>query len=391
MKASSSHNYTTRTIRYEPKTIPHEIIEEIFFRLPVKSLLRFKCVCKRWLSTISDPNFHKRESGSVLLTNRETHTFYTIDDDDKALVNDAFSVPWSNSQRHPKERVVISNSCNGLVLVAFGKSLFLFNPSTRYFVKVLTLDRLEHNHYDTIVGLCYDMHANDYKAVVRFALKLPTNACLFVVATCLKTKQWTRISFPFNQVYAVRDGPEVNGLLHWTVSGSTHDEFPFGHRNIVRFDPCTNKFDVFPSPKPKFGNVNVIVGLGILGGRLCMARADNEDLGGVEILTMQEYGVVGSWTSMLVLSNLRLNPYHESLTPLLITKDGEVLLILTSLLSHWKKLFAYNPRTEFQRSIISGFPFVEGVSFVESLVSPAGYGWDPIQHSKLGRIVESRS
>ncbi|KAM7489192.1 hypothetical protein LguiB_026676 [Lonicera macranthoides] len=266
-----------------------------------------------------------------------------------------------------------------MVLVAFGESLFLFNPSTRYFVKVLTLDRLEHNRYDTVVGLCYDMHANDYKAVVRFALKPPACACLFVVATCLKRKQWTRISFPSTQVCAVRDGPVVNGLLHWTIC-----------RNIVRFDPRTNKFDVFPSPKSKFGNVNVIVGLGVLGGCLCMARADTEDQGRIEILTMKEYGVVESWTSMFVLSNLRLNPYHQSLTPLLITKDGEVLLILTSLLRHSMKLFVYNPRTKLQRTI-SGIPFAEGVSFMESLVLPAGYGWDPIQHGKLGQIVEFRS
>ncbi|CAI9784455.1 unnamed protein product [Fraxinus pennsylvanica] len=37
--------------------LPEEITIEILSRLPVKSLLRFKCVCKTWFSIIQDPKF----------------------------------------------------------------------------------------------------------------------------------------------------------------------------------------------------------------------------------------------------------------------------------------------------------------------------------------------
>ncbi|KAG4401854.1 hypothetical protein GLYMA_02G079600v4 [Glycine max] len=37
--------------------LPQELIIEILLRLPVKSLVRFKCVCRLWLSLISDPSF----------------------------------------------------------------------------------------------------------------------------------------------------------------------------------------------------------------------------------------------------------------------------------------------------------------------------------------------
>lgn len=63
------------------------------------------------------------------------------------------------------EEAVISNSCNGLVLIGFAESLFLLNSSTRYCVEVLTLDSLEDYRY-TVMGLCYDVCANDYKATV---------------------------------------------------------------------------------------------------------------------------------------------------------------------------------------------------------------------------------
>ncbi|CAI9772219.1 unnamed protein product [Fraxinus pennsylvanica] len=37
--------------------IQRDVIIEILSRLPVKSLLRFKCVCKSWLSTIAGCSF----------------------------------------------------------------------------------------------------------------------------------------------------------------------------------------------------------------------------------------------------------------------------------------------------------------------------------------------
>ncbi|TKY65859.1 F-box/kelch-repeat protein [Spatholobus suberectus] len=38
-------------------TLPLELIAEILLRLPVRSVSRFKCACKSWLSLISDPQF----------------------------------------------------------------------------------------------------------------------------------------------------------------------------------------------------------------------------------------------------------------------------------------------------------------------------------------------
>lgn len=135
--------------RDEPKVIPpqlpDEIVDEILTRLPVKSLLRFKCICKRWLSTISNPSFQKRELESVLLTvsSHYAHTtFYSINDADQAFIN-TFSMSWSYDNLRFKEHAIVSNSYNGLVLISLGFSVFLFNPLTRYSVKFLTLDRLE--------------------------------------------------------------------------------------------------------------------------------------------------------------------------------------------------------------------------------------------------------
>ncbi|KAL2559457.1 F-box domain-containing protein [Forsythia ovata] len=41
--------------------LPKEMLLEILSRLPAKSIFRFKCVCKEWLSLISDPSFLQSE------------------------------------------------------------------------------------------------------------------------------------------------------------------------------------------------------------------------------------------------------------------------------------------------------------------------------------------
>lgn len=37
--------------------IPEDVLMEIMIRLPVKSLLRFKCVCKNWYDIIQNRKF----------------------------------------------------------------------------------------------------------------------------------------------------------------------------------------------------------------------------------------------------------------------------------------------------------------------------------------------
>lgn len=48
-----------------PVLIPDELIWEILTRLPVKSLMRFKCVSRSWLSMITDPSFAMADRGGI--------------------------------------------------------------------------------------------------------------------------------------------------------------------------------------------------------------------------------------------------------------------------------------------------------------------------------------
>ncbi|KAH7849389.1 hypothetical protein Vadar_017132 [Vaccinium darrowii] len=72
---SEGDNYDSRSgdgRLFPPPELPHDwVAAEILTRLPVKSLMRFKCVSKLWLSTILDPGFceaHRARAGPHCLT-----------------------------------------------------------------------------------------------------------------------------------------------------------------------------------------------------------------------------------------------------------------------------------------------------------------------------------
>ncbi|KAL8137372.1 hypothetical protein V2J09_003373 [Rumex salicifolius] len=52
---------------------PPDLLPEVLSRLPVKSLLRFQCVCRPWLDMINDPDFARSHLNRFTNNNRETH------------------------------------------------------------------------------------------------------------------------------------------------------------------------------------------------------------------------------------------------------------------------------------------------------------------------------
>ena len=346
--------------------IPDEIIDEILSRVPVKSLLRFKCVCKHWHSQISDPSFrHKRETESILIIKSKTRTISLHSIDGDKVVTESFPIPC-NEKIYDGKKTFVSNSCNGLVIICFGNSFFLFNPSTRYLAKVLELNYLRFNS-TVVVGLCYDASTKDYKVVIRFTHH--SAHVKYVVAASLKTKRWVQIDFPFN-VASTKAGPIVNGRMHWTVDDKSN-QYPLSTK-IICFDACANLFEEFPSPQSNFRDENAIVGLGVLGECLCMVRRIFHT---VEILIMKEYGVRESWMSLSI-KTFFFPPY-------IFIKNGEIL-------GNWYKVFEYNPHKKTKRKfdLLNSNDLLNAVSLVQNVASPVGYEWDWIQHAKHGSNIE---
>ena len=123
------------------KELPEDIIETILTRLPVRSLIKFRSVSKRWRSIISDPRFAKkhRRFASEQKNLRSRLLFSTasqlvsLDLEETRSVGDVVK-PSINKQLTYRElgcRVKLVGSCNGLVCVAYNvTTLLIWNPST---------------------------------------------------------------------------------------------------------------------------------------------------------------------------------------------------------------------------------------------------------------------
>jgi hypothetical protein len=122
--------------------LPHELIIQILLRLPVKSLLCFKSVCKSWFTIISDPNFAisnfqiaATQSRRILfLSSTIPHEIQSIDFE--ALVNNHVASLIAHSlYDFPLQ---IKGSCRGFLFLCGFSKLYLWNPSTSGFHKKIT-------------------------------------------------------------------------------------------------------------------------------------------------------------------------------------------------------------------------------------------------------------
>ncbi|KAF8011771.1 hypothetical protein BT93_I0035 [Corymbia citriodora subsp. variegata] len=131
-----------------------DMVEEILKRSPVKSLLRFRCVCKSWRSTIDAPYFvalHREQSSHWHLAcldlggpNRpcaERNPSYLFSG--KSLAGPPSSqieIPFVA----PTKSYVIAGSCNGLIYIkeeedpgeGFDYTMYVWNLFTRKYKAV---------------------------------------------------------------------------------------------------------------------------------------------------------------------------------------------------------------------------------------------------------------
>lgn len=121
----------------------HELIAwEILSRLPVRSLIRFKCVCRSWYALISDPSFEaayqrrarERPPQLVIATfadgRREEIDMYAYD---RSCTRRR--ARFLSGKRFPRQSVLMPpQHCNGLVLLPTQAELVVCNPATNEFV-----------------------------------------------------------------------------------------------------------------------------------------------------------------------------------------------------------------------------------------------------------------
>ncbi|KAK4283605.1 hypothetical protein QN277_000538 [Acacia crassicarpa] len=311
--------------------LPKEVIVEILLRLPVKSLLRFRCVSKSWLSLISSPRFRElhfqgpsKHSHRVFVSAQQR--FQSIDfdapfHDDSAIVK--FNFPRPTTPANLK----IMGSCRGfLFLVADKKQKhFLWNPSNGVCRKIPPLDP---DIFVYMYGFAYDESTDDYIIVIISD---------FLAFFSLKANSWEILDDECEYTYQIDQptpGSILNGAIHWFALCSREPEPECF--TIIAFDIKSKTLREIPVPD------DFEYGLGILGSVAgCLTLTENCNV--LKMWVTEKYGVESSWRNLGTLSP---NEVHmEAISPLCFTKDGHLVAINSILglakLNHRGKLLEY--------------------------------------------------
>ncbi|XP_027089124.1 F-box protein CPR1-like isoform X2 [Coffea arabica] len=344
--------------------LPQELITDILTRLPVKSLLRFRCVSKPWCSVIDSRSFIKmhllqsKKTGSNLFLMLGFLGIYSVELD---------SLDAANRLRPPYSASDVSNSCNGLILV-LAKIPFIWNPFTRKYRELPAtpveqpVDFEVGSAYVTY-GFAYDAVNDDYRVVrveefrgfdsewIRSEAKLYSS----------KSDKWRKIkNFPYQLPYKRAWGAHLNGVLH---TGVRTGDLGYFDSSIWAFDVRTEQH--YTLPKPDFTGTDLEFTVEVLGGCLCLVRPRKRYR--TDVWIMKEYGVKESWTKLLTIAPPLVERYI-TIGPLAYSRNGEEVL-----LNHDdKQLIWYDLRRKTVRNVsVDGLPFVFYAEVcVASLIQP---------------------
>ena len=255
------------------RPIPEDVVVDILLRLPVKSLLRFKCVRKNWCALIKSPSFIKEHfqyrnnnCARLLVCNMkmapELHPIV------KSVVFSLLPeeiVPGVTPEQKTLlqlQRVTdftcVAGPVNGLFLVE--KSLYgvdvclgLWNPATKEFRSLPPAPFeiegfLSHNN-DHQYGLGFDMSTLDYKVVwIRVFwddLGLSDNNRVYTCVYSSCNNSWRRLTpkFPPSSILsAPLDATYLNGVYYWLSRGLD------GIFMILSFDMVCEQFGEMQVP-----------------------------------------------------------------------------------------------------------------------------------------------
>ncbi|KAB2061911.1 hypothetical protein ES319_A10G118300v1 [Gossypium barbadense] len=319
-----------------------DVIVEILMRLPVKSICRFKCVCKLWCLLISDPTFIKRHLNLAIIDK-------DIEHQRQKLILRSSSTP---SLYHVECAAMTSNDVMAVklhfpLISSFDKVKFIcsFNlkriPNFYIDINRSLDDRVSR---PLVYGFGYDHSFDDYN-VVKFMYES------IVYVYSLKTDTWRRAQRFSYRRFNSDSGVHLNGAVHWVFARGKDFSLVSMPRLIVAFDFAEGKFRELPRPYDDAENVTAV---GVLGGCLCWLGEQQD------FWVMKEYAVKESWTKVVIgVPFLNLRPSF--------LKNDEALLVIN------EGLIVYNPKEDTHREIvihgINGRGNLEIETYVESLVS----------------------
>ncbi|KAA8516862.1 hypothetical protein F0562_017320 [Nyssa sinensis] len=355
--------------------LPAEVVTDILTRLPVKTLLRFRCVSKPWCALIDSRDFVKFHLKRSIETKSNLSLIlrycYLYSVDLESLDN---AVEVDHPLKCDNYETQVLGSCNGLLCLSNSEvDIVVWNPSIRKHRK-LPLMQIEFppglrgscfSHF-VVYGFGHDVVNDEYKLVrmVQF-YGVDLDSFESEVKVCnLKSNSWRRIpDFPYYLLYKQWNGMLVSGALHWVVTRKPESDTA---NLIAAFDIRTEDYRLVP--QPEYSDENFHMNVGVLGG--CLSIFCNYYSVRVDIWVMKEYGVKESWTNLFSVSQPTVIRSFEYVGPIAYSKSSEEVLLEQD----GERLLWYNLKNKTVKIVrIRGMPNSFSIDIcLGSLVPPGG-------------------
>jgi F-box interacting protein len=303
----------------EPMWLSQRLLDDIVFDIltwvPVKALIRFRCVSKSWYSSIANPIFitaHFNQAKSLSNNNHNGYLLYGSEsslctamfNSDRTLTqNSSFEIPFNDMN------VIIVGYCNGLFCIRNNCDFYLWNPSIKK-LKSISITRFSMPLPRYTLGLAYHSQNNDFK-VLRITRYRTVHSPVAEVYT-LSSDSWRRVEIPIELLNETRSNgcfsyiissPCVffHGALHYIVESivETSDV-----KFILAFDVNDEIFREIMLPQNLLDGVDSFDHLTVFKGSLALfacgqALDEWEEKYQISVIwVMREYGVVESWTKI---------------------------------------------------------------------------------------------
>lgn len=373
------------------KELPVDVITNILSRIPVKDLIRFRCVSKIWFQLLSvDTHFSKlhfdrqtegpsdnHKEGVVVLSLEKQQLRYAYDYTafDKAI---KFDIPFADQSS--TAHYLIYGICNGLICLSNSvtqkySNVYIWNPLTRDHITIPCPPIPSHRSLSTVFGFgfCKTVDNEYIYKVVRIAWTPDTLESRFeshVSVYTLGSDSWRSVE-PLMYNYNISldnysRPPLVNGALHWVSSWPSTP--------IVSFDIENEVFRLLPRPNAVRYNHTYKVKVVEWGGLLSLIIFP--DPYAIEIWSMNEYGVVESWIKQFQCRPGSWTYWKVCLASndkIVARKDHSELVLLKP------DPFSISTLKRFEVEFHSMF------SYKGSLISPKNYQWSHSHESGAKR------
>ncbi|KAK8633769.1 hypothetical protein V6N13_014607 [Hibiscus sabdariffa] len=312
---------STARLRQNDHGVPHDLIEDILVKLPVKSLVRFKYVSEQWFRLITDPCFidrhlsnqSKNGPGFVTASSRFVHPNFGprnyIFLGSIVINGDTNTIPptYIRMVGVPEEYCYdMLNSCDGILCFRGAFNIWVYNPATKEYrllpfgpgmkfiiahdqhLNCFVTDFIFHiyiagpwcsSHPHGQLGIGRDLVTKKYK-IVRFCNTYPSKTgqdhrhhdfCAVFTLDPNPNACWKTIGEVPYRINPCSRSVYANGAIYWFTDEICHLNKT---EVIVMFDLHNEKFQAIPHPSSCSNKQRRTMQLGTLRECLCLAQQE---------------------------------------------------------------------------------------------------------------------